>query len=594
MLDMRGFWLAPMAVAMGLAGPETPPVYSARTVVPDGGKRAAALAPGMIVSIYGYHLGPEAGCVGTADPVLRETANPLRPVQAATELAVFPKRLCDVEVRVGGVAAGLLYVQAMQINFQVPQEVGVTGATEVSVAYRGQSGIAARVRLGSGPRTEPAEKLAEQMWAGLQAVRWGTVYHPGAVCGAVPVTSNLRAGLDGYAYYCTQAGTDVVGESFYYPAGESEPAALLRRVDFRMAAVYPAMSAEVERVLAERLRHAYGPGVVPKGLYAIGAETPNPGLSWRVGDVTVFLNRNLNYVPPSGVHEGVTLIAVRREVLGEEEKERHVEEAFGSSTELSLPVIEADLEKELGAFYAAPKKAEHETLAALLGLLRGAKTGERGRRAAMLVAADDLTVRLGGLLVNAPDADRVRQRLVSNGIHYFGPGHYSGEFEYDRFLLRRAWREFPERAWGQRAFLMLQQASCEVPDFGGLESFRGVIRQGEKFLSENPETSFRKEQLYFLAVANETEWSLSKAAPGDPTAEGAHVDRASAERARERAIALYEELIRTAPGSAEADAGRLALPRRGRGRGRARLRKQGTGRRRGARRRTRGDWRCRG
>ncbi len=102
----------------------------------------------MIVSVYGYHLGPRAGCVGKADPLRRETANALRPVQTAVELAVFPKRLCDVEVRVGGVAAGLLYVQAMQINFQMPQGVGVTG-------------VAAVVKLGSGQRTESAERLAD-------------------------------------------------------------------------------------------------------------------------------------------------------------------------------------------------------------------------------------------------------------------------------------------------------------------------------------------------------------------------------------------------------------------------------------------------
>ncbi len=291
MMDMRGFWLAPMVVAMGLAWAQAPPEYSARTILPEGVKRQEALAPGMIVSVYGYHLGPRAGCVGKADPLRRETANALRPVQTALELAVFPKRLCDVEVRVGGVAAGLLYVQAMQINFQMPQGVGVTGVAAVRVGYEGRFGPAAVVKLGTGPRTEPAERLAEKMWTGLQAVRWGTAYRPTVACGAAPVTSNLRAGLDGYASYCTQAMADVVSATFYYPAGESDPGLLLRRVDFRMAAVYPAMSAEVERALGERLRRAYGPGEPPKGLYEIGADGPNPGLSWRVGDVTVFLNR---------------------------------------------------------------------------------------------------------------------------------------------------------------------------------------------------------------------------------------------------------------------------------------------------------------
>ncbi len=248
----------------------------------------------------------------------------------------------------------------------------------------------------------------------------------------------------------------------------------------------------------------------------------------------------------------MTLIAVRREVLEEEEDERRVEEAFRSTTKLSPPVIAADL----GTLYFPPGKGARETLEALVGLLRGAREGERERRAARLVAADDLAVRLSEVQAEASEVELVRQRLAAYGIRYVQPGR-----NYDHSLLRRAWREFPETEWGQRAFLLLQQASCSIPDFGGLESFRGVIREGEQFLRDDPETAFRKEQLYFLAVANETEWSLSRAVPGDPTAEGSHVDEASAERARERAIALYEELNRMAPGSEEADAGRLVLPR---------------------------------
>jgi hypothetical protein len=88
-----------------------------------------------------------------------------------------------------------------------------------------------------------------------------------------------------------------------------------------------------------------------------------------------------------------------------------------------------------------------------------------------------------------------------------------------------------------------------------------VIKQGENFLREHPDTPFRTEQIYHLALANETWWSLSRAEPGDPTAQGAQVDSNSGERARKRAIELYEELLRTAPGSPEARAGQLSLPR---------------------------------
>ncbi|MGH9632951.1 MAG: hypothetical protein ACRD7E_32005 [Bryobacteraceae bacterium] len=355
------------------------------------------------------------------------------------------------------------------------------------------------------------------------------------------------------------------------------------------------MSAEVEQLLIERLTRAYGTGQVPDNLYEIGASRPEPGLSWQAGEATIFLHRNRNYVAPIGVREGVSLIAVRREVLEERTLSRSLEEAFRFSTTLSHGVMAGDLVRDLGALYLPPEErpaseperveAERATRAALLRLLRQTDQrptdqrqtdpGERGRRSAMLVAADDLTVRLGGLLIartvrnggeiiaEAPGSGRVRAQLASYGVRYSGVGHYSGELEYDRSLLRRAWNEFPDTPWGQRAFLMRQRLSCSIPDFGcqGPNRFRTVIEKGERFLREYPDTSLRKEQVYHLALANETWWSLSQAEPGDLSAQGAEVDKVSGERARKRAIELYEELQRIAPGSPEARAGQLALPR---------------------------------
>jgi hypothetical protein len=87
-----------------------------------------------------------------------------------------------------------------------------------------------------------------------------------------------------------------------------------------------------------------------------------------------------------------------------------------------------------------------------------------------------------------------------------------------------------------------------------------VIRQGEDLLRRFPETPFRKEQVYHLALAYETWWSLSQAEPGDVTTEGAQVDKESAGRARRRSIDFYQELLRIAPDSPEAQAGQLRLP----------------------------------
>jgi hypothetical protein len=200
-------------------------------------------------------------------------------------------------------------------------------------------------------------------------------------------------------------------------------------------------------------------------------------------------------------------------------------------------------------------------------LLRESDAGDRNRRAGNLVAADNLVVQLGILLMTptgeASNAEVIKRQLARHGIRYTGVGHYSGALEYDRSLLLRAWKEFPDTPWGQRAFLMLQRLSCSIPTYGcdGPNCFLKVIADGEKFLREYPDSQFRARQLYHLGLANETWWSLSKAEDGDISAEGAKVTTTSGELARVRAIEFYEEVIRAAPDSSEAKNARRSLPR---------------------------------
>ncbi len=113
---MRIVWLFLAVSAISAPVPDTqspripPPVYSAQSILPSGASHPGPLAPGRLASIYGERLGPETACAGSADPGYRETPNPLRPNQTLIETQVFPKRLCDTEVKVGGIAAGLLYI----------------------------------------------------------------------------------------------------------------------------------------------------------------------------------------------------------------------------------------------------------------------------------------------------------------------------------------------------------------------------------------------------------------------------------------------------------------------------------------------------
>jgi len=139
-------WLIAVAL-LEAAPPADAPVFEGGRVLPSGGDRPIPLAPGLLISIYGIHLGPSVGCRGYADSQ-RETPSPLRQNQMFEETLSYPKSLCDTQVFIGGIPAGLLYVQEGQINFKVPQETPVTGTAEVRVVYQGQSGRPVSLPLG--------------------------------------------------------------------------------------------------------------------------------------------------------------------------------------------------------------------------------------------------------------------------------------------------------------------------------------------------------------------------------------------------------------------------------------------------------------
>src|SRR5581483_2518866 len=86
------------AVTLSAAAQEIPRINPDGVIANGPGPRAP-LTPGMEISIYGQHLGPEAGCTARA----REL-----------------HELCGTVVTVGGISADLLYVQEKQINVRAP------------------------------------------------------------------------------------------------------------------------------------------------------------------------------------------------------------------------------------------------------------------------------------------------------------------------------------------------------------------------------------------------------------------------------------------------------------------------------------------
>ncbi|GAB4372212.1 MAG: hypothetical protein OHK0021_14680 [Bryobacter sp.] len=145
------------------------PEYTAAHVVPSGMRQAGPLAPGRIATLYGNFLGPQTPCSAQAHPQLRGSPHPARPVQAELETAHFPTGLCGVALMVDGHPAGLLYVSAGQVNFQVPQEIVVSRPVPVQLRHQDAWGPSIEVALG-WKDTPPAAELARQLESALASL----------------------------------------------------------------------------------------------------------------------------------------------------------------------------------------------------------------------------------------------------------------------------------------------------------------------------------------------------------------------------------------------------------------------------------------
>jgi hypothetical protein len=168
-LFMLALSLLPAALSAEL------PVFEAGRVLPSGGDRPILLAPGLLISIYGSHLGPMGSCQGAPDSQHSETPSPLRPKQMFQETLIYPPTLCDTQVFVGSLPAGLLYVQEGQINFKVPQETPITGTAELRVVYRGQASLPVSLPLGLESTTlslETPAAVGMPVWLKVSAFGW--------------------------------------------------------------------------------------------------------------------------------------------------------------------------------------------------------------------------------------------------------------------------------------------------------------------------------------------------------------------------------------------------------------------------------------
>jgi hypothetical protein len=190
-------------------------------------------------------------------------------------------------------------------------------------------------------------------------------------------------------------------------------------------------------------------------------------------------------------------------------------------------------------------------------LLDAAKKVPADRRPAILFAADLVAFHLGCDKYDKrkevqADCARLQSDLARYGLK-LDNDELGGGLYYPHDLLWRIWQEYPETEWGERVFVLLLDSGWDgsATCAKGEDRTREVIRQGESFLAQRPNSAQRAAVTLLVAEAYASWWSLGNEPAGSDMS--AYVDRkqfeGGAEAARIKAIGYFEEVVQLAPGT---------------------------------------------
>jgi hypothetical protein len=441
--------------------------------------------------------------------------------------------------------------------------------------------------LALGPRAVAASDApVEDVWRALREAPWGVTYDawtrsgPAASCERYRSTGGWSAADEEWAYRCRSDDVGTIREWFFYVFPGETPAPRLEQFRARiLAPVGPPSTShaagldERHRALAERISERYGNTERPAKLIVqeFGSASWREIRRWRTDVLEILL-----YVaePRSG-HPYVGLLARQRPLLTaltEEEREGAARRTpdWQDQLETRLAMV---LGEELrapypdyGALIARLREGrgdpatQSKAYGLVLDLLKAAATRD-ARRPVLLLAADSLAGQLGTDDARSPEWAARRRTLSPHGLAW--QWSQLGEtWVYGHGLLWRIWQEYPLDPWGERAFVRLLGLGWDtsVACRKGSDQFRAVIRQGEAFRARRPTSPARADVEFLVAQSYETWWSLSQASPEDEYAQPRRYQD-GALTARQKAIALYNDVLKLIPDSPEASYARRVLPR---------------------------------
>jgi len=172
------------------------------------------------------------------------------------------------------------------------------------------------------------------------------------------------------------------------------------------------------------------------------------------------------------------------------------------------------------------------------------KTPE-AQQPAMLLAADLMLQALWCPSEQGARCDQLRNQFSEHQLT-LANSQLGGGWYYQHDLLWRVWQRFGSTKWGEQAFILLLDLGWDTSGMcaKGSDQFRDVIRQGESFLQQHPNSEYRPFVIHLVGQAYATRWTLSN----EPTAAMAdYVDPKPYKEGAEQARAEGDWVFRASP-----------------------------------------------
>jgi flagellar basal body-associated protein FliL len=208
----------------------------------------------------------------------------------------------------------------------------------------------------------------------------------------------------------------------------------------------------------------------------------------------------------------------------------------------------------------APGTADAGYRDSVFAFLAAAESAPEANQPAMLLAADFMLQALW--CPSEQNCEELRQRFAKEKLS-LKYSELGGGYFYQHDLLWRVWQEYPATESGEAAFVLLLDSGWDTSGVcaKGSDEFRDVIKQGEAFLEEHPNSPHRALVTHLVGQAYATWWSLSKE-PTDGMADYVEPKsyRQGSEQARLKAIEYFERVEKLSPGTPLSEYARQYLP----------------------------------